>query len=136
MRAVRVGDVSKDTLLRMGCIAAMCLRNYSGYEMIAASNTELMEERKAGRRSAEEYETEPELLKYDRAIAAGTKIPPSWEPWFRTGTGWDVLEMLRHSDGLFDSFRKMIKARISYSEMRQNSIGKMVQEYVTAKKKV
>lgn len=72
------------------------------------------------------------ILKYDRAIAAGTKIPPTWKPWFRTGTGWDVLEMLRHSEGLFDSFRKMIKARISYCEMRNGSIGKMVQEYVTA----
>ena len=49
MRAMRVNDAAKDSLLRMGCMAAMCLRNYSGYEMIAASTTEEMEERKAKR---------------------------------------------------------------------------------------
>ena len=80
MRATRVNDVAKDTLLRMGCIAAMCLRNYSGYEMIAASNTEEMEERKANRRGAESYATGPEIVKYDKAIEAGTKIPPNWKP--------------------------------------------------------
>ena len=129
MKAVKVGDMSKDTLLRMGCIAAMCLRNYSGYEMIAASNRELMEERKAGRLNASEFASAPDLVKYDNVIAAGGKIS---QKWFRSGTGWDVLEMLRHSDGLFDSFRKTIKARISYCKMRNGSFGNMVQEYVTA----
>ena len=132
MRAMRVSEEAQEPLLRMGCMAAMCLRNYSGYEMIASSTKEEMEEFKAKRRDANAFATGPDIEKYDAAIAKGMKIPSHWKPWFRTGTGQDVLELLLNSEGLFDSFRRMIKARISYFDMRQGSIGKHVREYVTA----
>ena len=44
MKAIHVSEEAQDQLLRMACMAAICLKNYDGYQIISASTTEKTQE--------------------------------------------------------------------------------------------
>ena len=92
--------------------------------MIAASTREEMQELVNNREIKVKTADPLEMTRINNAIKKGKKIPNNWPPWFRTGTGKDVHEMLVNSLGLFDEFRHAIKGRIAYFNMREGTIVK------------
>jgi len=131
MRALRVTEESQEQLLRIGVFAGMALQNFSGYEMIAASTREKLQARVKKRKTEIiKGDKDPAIVKVDAALKKGLKIKPNQKPWFRTGEGEDVHELLTKSVGIFDVFREAVVDRISYFPHRKDTIGRHVYDRV------
>ena len=68
MRAQRVTEEAHEQLLRMGCIAGICLLNYTGYAMIAASTSEETQARVNSRSEKMDIITGPDTIKKTESL--------------------------------------------------------------------